>query len=218
MIRLIAVVMVSAACACAAQTVDSGVGAKTVIWSPPDVGWWDDMPQPTIPKEMIGALRVANAPIVLEETNLEDARRRFGGTIGDRGDAGDALGWLCLDGSDRDSSWILWLTSSEIDGLAIGGFQWRRLSRNETPDRRCSRIPEDKSGIDLPIALHLGMKRNEVQKCLGRPTVIRGKTFFFCHEHHRVIRKQDFSVSNDVAITFRNGAVWEIEATKTTSD
>jgi hypothetical protein len=167
---------------------------------------------------MIGALRVANMPIILEETNVEDAQKRFGGTIGDSGDAGDALGWLCLHGSSKDGPWILWLTSSEIDGPTIGGFQWRRMSLHETPDRRCSRLPEDKGGIELPIQLHLGMTEADVQKVLGRPTVMRGETLFFCHEHQNVIRNENYTVSNGVAIVFRDGVVRAIEAAKTTSD
>jgi hypothetical protein len=76
--RLITVVMMAAVCASPAQTVGSRAGEKTVIWSPPNVGWWDDMPRPTVPKIMIDALSVANLPIVLEETNLEDAQKRLG--------------------------------------------------------------------------------------------------------------------------------------------
>jgi hypothetical protein len=167
---------------------------------------------------MIGSLRVANLPIVLEETNLEDVQKRFGGTIGDSGDAGDALGWLCLYESNKDGPWILWLTSSEINGPTIGGFQWRRLSIQETPDQRCSQLREDKGRIELPIALHLGMTELEVQKILGRPTVTRGKTLFFCHEHQKVIRKENYTVWNGVAIVFRYGVVWAIEVAKTTSD
>jgi len=176
------------------------------------------MPRPTVSKEMIGALRVANMPIVLEETKLEDAQKRFHGAFGDSGDAGDALGWLCLHGSNKDGPWILWLTSSEIDGPGIGGFQWRRRSLHETPDRRCSKLPEGKGGIELPIPLHLGMTEADVQKVLGRPTVTRGKTLFFCHEHKRVIRKENYTVSNGVAIVLRDGVVLAIEVAKTTSN
>lgn len=217
LIRLIALAMVTAVCACSAQTTGRP-SAKTIIWSPPKVGWWDNMPRPTIPKEMIGALKVANLPIVLEDTKLEDAQKRFGGTIGARGDAGESLGWLCLYGSDNDGPWILWLTSDEIDGPYVGGFQWRRLSLHERPDRRCTRLPEGKGGIQLPIALHPGMTTVDVQKVLGRPTVARGNTLFFCHEHQKVIRKENYTVSNNVAIVLRDGVVWAIEAAKTTSD
>lgn len=206
-----------ATCFSFAQTAHTSTD-KTILWSPPNTGWWDSMPQPTVPKEMIGTLRVADVPIILEETNLKDAKKRFGAIIGSRGDAGEALGWLCLHGSDADGTWILWLTSSEMDGPHIGGFQWRRLAANEIPDRRCALLPQDKSGIQLPIALHPGMTAAEVQKVLGQPTVKRGKTLFFCHEHQRVVRKENYTVSNNVAIVFRDGLVWAIEAAKTTSN
>ena len=217
-IKRIAVAMVAAVCACPAQTFGGRADDKTVIWSPPEIGWLDNMPQATVPKEMIGALRVANVPIVLEETNLTDAQKRFGGTIGSSGDAGESLAWICLDGNDKDGTWILWLFSGEIDGPAIGGFQWMRLSASERPDRRCSRLPKNKGGVELPIALHLGMTEVEVQKVLGQPTVTRDKTSFYDHEHKTVIRNEDCTVSNDVAIVFREGAVWAIEAAKTTGN
>ncbi len=204
--------MLAADCVCPAQT------ANTVIWSPPTVGWWDDMPRPTVAKEMIATLSVASAPIVLEQTNLKDAQERFGGTFGSSGNAGDALRWLCLYGSDKGGAWILWLTSGEIDGPAIGGFQWRSLSTNDRPDHRCSRLPKNMGGIKLPIQLHLGMTEAEVQKLLGPPTVARDKTLFYCHEHRLVIRNEDFTVSNGVAIVLRKGVVWAIEVARTTGN
>jgi len=167
---------------------------------------------------MVGSLRVANLPVVLEETTLEDAQKRFGGTFGNHGDGGESLGWLCLHGSDELGRWIIWLTSGEINGTTVGGFQWRRLSPHDIPDRRCSQIPDGKGGIALPIALHLGMTEAEIHEILGRPTVTRGKTFFFCHKHRTVIHKEDFTVSNDVAIVFRDGVAWAIEVAKTTSN
>ena len=218
LIRFIAVAVVAAVSSCPAQTASSRTSAKTVVWSPPRTGWWDNMPKPTVPNEMIGALRVADFPITLEKTKLEDMHKRFGGTIGDRGDAGDAEAWLCLFGSDSERRWIIWLTSGEIDGPAIGGFQWRLLSLNETPDRRCSPLPEKKGGIKLPIALHPGMTEAEVQLILGRPTATRGKTLFFRHEHQETIRKEQFTASNGVAIVIREGVVWAIEVAETTSN
>lgn len=167
---------------------------------------------------MIGTLRIANMPIVLGETKLQTVQRRFGGTLGSRGDAGDAEAWLCLYGSDSEGPWIFWLTSGEIDGPAIGGFQWRSLSRKEGPDRRCRFLPQAKGGIELPLAIHPGLNEAEVRQILGSPTVVRGKTLIFSHEHRMVIHGETWTVSNDVAVFFVDGAVRAIEVAKTTSD
>jgi hypothetical protein len=215
--RLIAFALMVPEFACLAQTA-SKVSDKTVIWSPPKINWPDDMPRATVPKEMIVSLRVADMPIILEDTKLEDAHMRFGGKIGSRGDAGDAEGWLCLHGTDTDGPWIFWLTSGEVDGPAIDGFQWRRLSPNEVPDHRCRLIPQGKEGIKLPIAIRLGITEQEVKQLLGQPSYTRDKTLIFSHEHHKLINKEPYTVSNDVAVVLRDGMVWAMEVASSTSD
>ncbi|MGD0903448.1 MAG: hypothetical protein ABR924_10960, partial [Terracidiphilus sp.] len=94
------VVVVAAICTCSAQTIGSRTGGKTVIWSPPRVGWPEQDFSPSVPREMIGKLRIASFPVILEKTELEAAHKHFGGTIGYRGDGGDSESWLCLQGSD----------------------------------------------------------------------------------------------------------------------
>lgn len=167
---------------------------------------------------MIGSLRVGGMSIILEETKLDDARKHFGAGIGGRGDAGDAEAWVCLHGSDDDGPWMFWLTSGEIDGPSIGGFQWRRLSPDEMPDRRCPLLSKKSGGIELPAAIHLGIEEQEVRQILGRPTFEKGKLLIFSHEHRRVIRGETFYVSNNIAILVREGVVWAIEVAKSTGD
>ena len=216
-IRLIAVVLMAAACACPAQKASSSAGGKNVIWEPPGIDWPESLPTPTVPKEMIGSLRVPNFPIVLEETRLEDAQKRFGGMIGTRGDAGDAEAWLCLHGSDANGPWIFWLTSGEIDGPAVGGFEWRRLAPNEMPDHRCPLLRGGDGGIKLPLAIHPGMTEAEVRKILGRPTIARGRTLIFCHEHQEIIQNLPYTSDNTIAIVLRRGLVVAMQVSKTTS-
>jgi len=67
----------------------------------------------SVPKEMLAKLRVSAYDITLEETSMEDAAKRFGGTIGSKGDAGDFLEWLCLRGTDAADHWVLWLESAK---------------------------------------------------------------------------------------------------------
>jgi hypothetical protein len=207
----IAVFVAATVTVCNAQT-------TRILWPPPRIDWPADLPRPTIPNEMIGKLRVANMPIVLEETRLRDAQKRLGGTIGHRGDAGDAEAWLCLHGVDAKGSWILWLTSGEIDGPAIGGFQWKRLALDEIPDRRCRLIPREMGGIELPLALHPGMTEAEVRKTLGRPTLARGRELIFWHEHQEVIQGISYTSDNTVGVNFNDGIATEVDVVKTISN
>lgn len=210
--------MIAGVSICFAQTVGIRPGAKTVVWSPPPV-YLGVSPRSTVPKEMVGTLQVAKTPIILEKTKLEDIRRQFGGTIGYRGDAAAAEAWLCLHGSETDGDWILWLTSGEMHGLTnIGGFYWRRIGSNEVPDRRCSSLTHEEGEVILPIPLTLGMTGEEVRQLLGQPSAVWGDRLLYDHEHQRVIRKEPWTVYNEVIVTIRKNAVWAIEVSKLTSD
>src|ERR1035437_4991813 len=89
----------------------------------PTLEYPDTMPPPTIPKEMITKLRIANVQIVLEKTELTEVQKRLGGTIVRSGDASTANASLCYYGADANGEWALSLDSSEIGGLRwIDGF------------------------------------------------------------------------------------------------
>lgn len=208
----------AATCVSSTQTISKKASSNSVIWSPPRVQWPEVEFPSTVPKEMIGKLRIANFPVILEKTYLEAARKRFGGMIGYRGDGGDSESWLCLRGSDADGPWILWLTGGELDGPAISGFQWRRLPSNEAPDRRCGLIPPDIGGIELPLALHPGMTESEMRKALGKPSFVSGKTLIYRHEHQETIHNLPYLSDNSIAIVLRDGAVLAIGVSKSTSD
>jgi hypothetical protein len=213
----IAVFLVFAASLCHAQIAGSASSSKTILWPPTKIDLPDAVPRPTVPKELIDSLRIANFPVILEKTKREDARKQFGATTGHRGDAGDSEAWICLQGSDANGTWIFWLTSGEIDGPAIGGFQWRRLAPNEIPDRRCPLLRGSEARISLPLSIHPGMTEAEARKVLGVPTIVRGNTLVFFHEHHEIIDNLPYTSDNLVALVIQNGVVLAIAVSKTTS-
>ncbi len=217
-VRGIAFAAMITTCFCCgyAQNGKSNHDPGEVIWKPPPIKWPDDSPAATIPKVMISTLRVGNFRVILENTKLEDVRKHFGGTIGSDGDAGDFQAWLCLRGGDPNGPWILWLTSGETDGPAIGGFEWKRLSPSEVPDRRCRLVSQGSGGIQLPLAIHPGMTEVDVRRVLGRPTVALGMTLFFFHEHQEMIHQLPFTAENAIAIVFRDGKVSVIQVWKST--
>jgi hypothetical protein len=165
---------------------------------------------------MIDGLNIAGWPIVLEETELIAARKHFRGTIGSRGDAGEALAWLCLYRHDEGASWVLWLESFEIDGPTIGGFRWQQLGVNSKMDERCQPLRGNDASLSLPLALRLGMKEARVVAALGQPSMRSGDTVIYVHEHDRTIRSEPYTVSNDVIITYRAGRIWAVEVTRST--
>ncbi|MHB8653736.1 MAG: hypothetical protein ACYDA9_07645 [Terriglobia bacterium] len=164
---------------------------------------------------MITTLRVAMVSVVLEETELTDVQRRLGGTIVTSGDASTANAELCFYGTDANGRWGLSLDSGEMGGLRwIDSFTLQRLSPNAKTDSRCRIMRQNEGGIELPIALRLGLTEREVVRILGKPTMRYHRTLIFYHEHEATSHGEPYSVLNLVAVALRGGVVWAIEVSK----
>ena len=174
-------------------------------------------PSPTIPKEMVSHLTVANWPITLETTMLTDAQRRFGGSLGQSGDASEFLQWLCLYRHNAEDGWVLWLTSGEIDGGSIGGFVWLRMSSRQTIDSRCTELSTEQAKVILPIPLKLNMTRNKVEQLLGKPSGRFHETFTYLHKHEGTIRNASYTWENSIDVVYRRGLVQAIQVDLTIS-
>ncbi len=185
------------------------------IWQPPTLDLPDRLPQATVSKEMITKLRVAEMQIILEETPLNDVQKNLGGVIGSRGDANEALQWLCFHGSDAKGRWVLWLESSEMGSGNVDGFAWQRMAEKATLDSRC--LTQDVE-IDLPVRLAIGLTESDVLGCLGTPTAKYRNTLIFDHEHQETVRNEPFTSSNTVYLELRSGVVWAVQVWKTTSN
>jgi hypothetical protein len=202
------------------QTVSQPVThAARSIWEPPEWNFPQDV-KATVAKEMVSTFRVSGYDITLEETSMNDAEQRLGGAIGKKGDAGDALEWLCFHGADAVGGWVLWLESGEIDGGSVGSFQWQRLSNRDVLDIRCHSLRNVGSAIELPLSLHLGAKSSEVLRSLGPPTLRTDGRLIYLHQHKAGGTRADdpFISSNIVVIRLRREVVWAIQVSKTTSD
>jgi hypothetical protein len=190
---------------------------RTVVWEPSGIEWRDNPPSATVPQEKIATLIVGDFLVVLDETNLRGTARHFGALIGSKGDAGDALDWICLGGNDSRGRWVVWLTSAEINGEAIGGFDWRRLSPDESLDHRCRMLPRG-DGLRLPIELNLGSTENAARKTLGNPTDAWDGALFYSHEREETIDHVTYTISNDLALRFRNNILSEVLVSKSSSN
>ena len=187
--------------------------SRKILWVPPRIDW----PQTGADGVVIHRLSVADFSIALDQTTLQDAKQHLGGTIGSRGDAGDAEQWLCFHGSDEVGSWIFWLTSVEINGDAVGGFIWQRVDPGMSPDLRCRSL-DGHDSIKLAPAIRLVMKKPKVMEILGAPTSTVRDSLFYMHEHKKTIETVEYTVFNGVEVTIRNGVVAQIAAFEISSD
>ena len=192
--------------------------ANPIPWRPFQMQFPSVAFPPTVPNEMLSHLTVANWPVTLEKTRLTDAQRRFGGSIGHSGDAGESLHWLCLYRRDATRmEWVLWLTSAEIDGGSIGGFVWLRMGAMQKIDSRCTELNAERGTVLLPVPLRLNMTRNAVEQLLGKPSGRFHETFNYQHQHDGTIRNLAYSWVNSIDIVYQRGLVRAIQVELTIS-
>ena len=199
------------------QAVSGLEEATRIPWQPFKMQSPSVAPSPTIPTEMVSHLTVANWPITLETTMLTDAQRRFGGSIGHSGDAGEFLQWLCLYKSNAKDGWVLWLTSGEIDAGSIGGFVWLHMRSEQKIDSRCTELNAEQATVMLPIPLKLNMARNAVEQLLGKPSGRFHETFTYLHKHEGTIRNASYTWENSIDVVYRRGLVQAIQVDLTIS-
>jgi len=199
------------------QTVSGLVEGTRIAWEPFKMQSPSVAPRPTISKEMVSHVTVANWPITLETTTLTDAQRRFGGSIGHSGDAGESLQWLCLYQRSVGDGWVLWLTSGEIDGGSIGGFIWLHMTAAQKIDSRCTELNAEQGTVVLPIPLKLSMTRNAVERLLGKPSGRFHGTFTYQHEHEGTVGHAPYTWENSVDLVYRRGLVQAIQVDLTIS-
>ncbi len=63
----------------------------------------------------------------------------------------------------------------------------------------------------------LGANKSEVLKALGEPSLKDDERLIYLHEHETTISGEPFTTSNIVMVRLKNGIVWAIEVSKTTS-
>lgn len=202
--------------ALAFATCSSGSPADDgTIWEPPAWNFLPDLLKATVPHEMLSKIILPGFSINLENTSIRDVASHFNDVIGKRGDAGEFVQWVCLNGGDGAGTWVLWLESGEIEGGMVGSFRWQRLDTGAVLDRRCRKLQE--GGVALPNHLRLGLTDSEVLKILGPPTVRRSNRFIYVHEHMESIHGQPYTSLNVVAILFRDRLVQTLDVSKLTS-
>jgi hypothetical protein len=186
------------------------------VWEPPAELSVPSHHRATERRPAVTTLRIADFSIALEETPLSAVQSNVGGTIGRRGDASDALAWLCYHGGDGDGAWALWLESGEIHGGTVGAFQLRRVNPSADFDPRCHAVNGSRAGLDLGGRLRLGLSMAETTRMIGRPTASAGTTWRYLHERSVTSGGERGIASTALTLHFRHAMVDAIDCWKMT--
>jgi len=186
-----------------------------ISWEPSPLIKEMAMPNASVSKNLMVELHVSGLKVVLEETKLTDVQALFGGTIGQRGDAAESLEWLCYQVSDGGNSSVLWLMSGEIDGGAVGGFEWIEVSESQQIDKRCQKLPA--GGVRLPRNLRLRMKASLIVQEFGKPTRGDGNRLEYVHKEQLRIRNEPYTKINTLHVLLHDKIVLGVEVWMSTT-
>jgi len=184
------------------------------VWEPPERLSNPVDHSPPRRLEFITNLRVAAVTVILEHTRLATVQSQIGGAIGRRGDASQALAWLCVHGRDARGVWALWLEAGEIHGGTVGAFQLRRLDSHSRFDGRCQSVAG--SSAVLADGVRLGLSGAQITRILGRPASAAGDTWLYTYEHPQVVRGEPFTTSSTLIIRFHNAILDAVDFWKAT--
>lgn len=199
----------------------TGAATAQAIWEPPpraaDALGSNDAAVAGGAQDIVSTLKVGSLSVALQETPLQDLQAQFGGTIGHRGDAGAATGWLCLWRPGKRQIWVLWLEDSELSAGNVAGFQWRVEPSTLTVDPRCQALPADAT-VGVPLRVRPGQTRAQVRAHLGPPSFDGGDTWLYLRARQIDGHGTPFAVSNGAVIGFSDDRVDSIDAWKTTTN
>jgi hypothetical protein len=197
------------------------VGAADVpSWEPPVMWTESSLPEPSVGRDFVSKLKVGSLQVVLEQTMLADVSRQFGAPVGHRGDAGEAVSWVCLLGQDQGGPWAVWLESGEIHGGAIGAFLLKRRAPAERFDSRCVALA---APVAIPLPIRLDMSRTEVVGLLGQPAAKSGRTELYSGCQRVKLQPtgaheaQDFDLCSSLYVRFKAELLEAFEVWRTTT-
>lgn len=194
-----------------------GAASPRVLWEPPSSSSWPPNIPSTGSKDLIASVDVAHVHVVLEQSSLDSIRERLGGTMGQKGEAGNNQKWLCYYERHAAAPWAIWLTGGELEVRHVMGFDWEVIPRSAVFDDRCQALPAGAT-IELPVAIELGQKRSAALAVLGRSGKGNRSDRYFVHSFTVTRRSVPWTTINGVRIRIRNDVVTVIAAWRVTTD
>ncbi|ESQ81044.1 hypothetical protein [Asticcacaulis sp. YBE204] len=191
------------------------VGAAT----PPDVpyGYLEEVKAPPRAKVAPSVFRLGALTYRFEQTPLIDLAKATGHKrIGHKGDASEALDWLCFT-IKAPQPYRLWLSSSEMGGGTVDGVDMRAEAATATED--CPILAARLTPVSVD-GVRIGMTQAEVRKALGAPSDQRDGWWIYTYEKN--VRPSDpgyfFTAYGHMMLHFEDGRLTQISAVRVTSN
>jgi hypothetical protein len=163
-------------------------------------------------------VRAGALHLTLETNTLADIEKAFGGTIQHEGDAGDSTYWLCYAGAGAGGKPALfWFVSGEMGGSDHGilNIAMQPNPTGKVPEG-CTAAPHDLTNIDFGIP-GVGAAIGDVASRFGDAKPDHDGLFHYAASYPSVEAK-DFTVTQTLVYTAKNGRVAGVSITQVTSN
>jgi hypothetical protein len=151
-------------------------------WNPPRFPGRGINGAATLSEDWMTTLRIGTQQIVFEQTPLDSLQLLLHtGPIGQAGDAGAFVQWLCFNGGTGHDQWVLWLEAGEMDAGTISIFHIVSVPPDSRIDHRCTEL-HSADTLALPRGLSLGQEESTVHRLMGPPSGSVGDTLVYSFE------------------------------------
>jgi hypothetical protein len=146
--------------------------------------------------------------VTFEKTTFNDILSALGtAPIGQQGDAGGFLMWVCYTVPAAHAR--IWLTSSELGGLEyIDGMVAERFQGTDADNPLCPSPISQTAPISIDNGIWLGEPIEKIKGILGAPNKAPASVVYYLYEG----RDGEFDISSVLALKVRKGRITEIHA------
>lgn len=177
-------------------------------WPVPDIKSSGTRIQP------VTGITLGSFHVTFEKTTFNDILGALGkAPIGQQGDAGEFLMWVCY--TVPVAHVRIWLTSSELGGQEyIDGIVAKQLERAETENSLCP-IPANKAAVaSIDNGIWLGESVERIKSILGAPNRASASVIYYLYEG----KDGEFDISSILALRIHKNKVTELYANHSTTN
>ena len=152
--------------------------------------------------------------VTFEKTTFKDILGALGtAPIGQQGDAGEFLMWVCYTVSAANTR--IWLTSSELGGQKyIDGMIAKKVQLSETGNHSCPALSNQVAVVSIDNGISIGESVEKIKAILGTPNKAPASVVYYLYEG----KNGQFDITSVLALKVYKKRVIELHANHSTTN
>lgn len=190
--------------------------AQNAIAPPAEINLPESVEPIQSQKPPVRGVTIDDFHVAFEETTLKQARAALGmAPVGQRGDAGDSLSWICYTLPALHAR--IWLESDEMGGgETIMEMTAKPIPPTETGNQGCPVPTTRGTGAFIDNGIWLGDSLDKIENLLGTSGKASESLRYYWHDSPE--DKDGFVMESILLLRIEGGKVTEIQANQVTSN